>query len=97
MHWPEAEEQIEVMLKNLESRFDCERIPFNINELWRATPPIGQPRSLDQSVGHIYSAITTASAVAGGLDKFINTYKAKHNGKPPKISDLVNRRLAPGR
>jgi hypothetical protein len=48
-------------------------------------------------VGYIYSAITTAPAAAGGLDEFISTYKAKHDGKPPKISDLVNRRLAQGR
>ena len=96
-HWSEAEKQIEAMLQNLESRFDCERIPFNVNELWTATPPIGQSRSLDRSVGHIYSAITTASAVAGGLDEFISTYEAKHDGKPPKISDLVKRRLDHGR
>jgi Asp-tRNA(Asn)/Glu-tRNA(Gln) amidotransferase A subunit family amidase len=97
MYWSEAEKQIEAMLLNLESRFDCERIPLNINEVWRATPPVGQPRSLDESVGHIYSAITTASACAGGLDDFIAKYKAEHNGMPPKISDLVNRRLEYGR
>lgn len=64
--WTEAEKQIEGMLVSLESKLNCERIPFNINELWRATPPIGQPRSLDEAVGHIYSAITTASAIHGG-------------------------------
>lgn len=96
-YWSEAEKQIEVMLQNFESHFDCERIPFNINELWRATPPIGQPRSLDESVGHIYSAITTASAVAGGLDEFITEYQTEHGGKAPTISDLVSRRLNHGR
>ena len=96
-HWSEAEKQIEAMLMNMESQFNCERIPFNINELWRATPPIGQSRSLDESVGHIYSAITTASAVAGGLDQFIHDHRAKFDGKDPRISDLVSRRLDHGR
>ncbi|OCT52008.1 glutamyl-tRNA (Gln) amidotransferase [Cladophialophora carrionii] len=95
-YWSEAEKQIDATLREFETHFDCERIPFNINDLWRATPPIGQSRSLDESVGPIYSAVTTASAVACGLDQFINEYRAKH-GKPPKMSNLVSRRLDHGR
>ncbi|OAP54478.1 hypothetical protein AYL99_11579 [Fonsecaea erecta] len=96
-HWSQAEKQIETMLTRLESHLNCDRVFFDIDELWRATPPIGQPRSLDQAVGHIYSAITTASAVAGGIDQFVDQYRANNNGQPPKVSDLVHRRLEHGR
>ncbi|EXJ58976.1 hypothetical protein A1O7_06407 [Cladophialophora yegresii CBS 114405] len=95
-YWSEAEKQIDATLRKFETHFDCERIPFNINDLWRATPPVGQSRSLDEAVGPIYSAITTASAVACGLGQFITAYQAKH-GKPPEMSDLVRRRLDHGR
>ncbi|EXJ86197.1 hypothetical protein A1O1_06567 [Capronia coronata CBS 617.96] len=95
--WTEAEKQIESIVRKLEAKLDCERIPFNLNELWRATPPIGQPRSLDEAAGHIYSTITTASAVHGGLDEFIHDYSTANNGRPPNISELVSRRLEYGR
>ncbi|KAJ4511298.1 hypothetical protein HRR78_008705 [Exophiala dermatitidis] len=95
--WTEAEKQIEAVMRKLEITLDCERIPFNLNELWEATPPIGQPRSLDQAAGHIYSTITTASAVHGCLDDFIHDYSAKNDGRPPRISELVSRRLEHGR
>ncbi|KAI1630071.1 amidotransferase [Exophiala viscosa] len=95
--WTEAEKKIEGAVRELEVELNCERIAFNINELWRATPPIGQPRSLDESVGHIYSAITTASAVHGGIDKFIDDFGVANDGKAPKISEIVRRRLDHGR
>ena len=95
--WTEAEKQIEGMIGGLEAELGCERIAFNINELWRATPPIGQPRSLDESVGHIYGAITTSSALETGISKFISDYAAIHKGRPPRISELVQRRLEYGR
>jgi Asp-tRNA(Asn)/Glu-tRNA(Gln) amidotransferase A subunit family amidase len=96
-HWTDAERLIEGTILNLEAQLHCERIPFNINELWRATPPMGQPRSLDEAVGHIYSAITTASAVHGGIDPFIREYSVANDGEVPKISELVRRRLDYGR
>jgi len=96
-HWTGAEKKIEAVVKNLECQLKCERISFNINELWRATPPVGQPRSLDEAVGHIYSAITTASAVHGGLHRFFEDYAAANAGSAPKISDIVQRRLNHGR
>ncbi|KAK5194536.1 hypothetical protein LTR92_005779 [Exophiala xenobiotica] len=95
--WSEAEKRIEGVVRDLEVQLNCERIAFNINELWRATPPIGRPRSLDEAVGHIYSAITTASAFHGGLDKFIQDYVAANGGTSPKISEVVSRRLEYGR
>ncbi|KIW13001.1 hypothetical protein PV08_08188 [Exophiala spinifera] len=93
----EAEKRIESVVQDLETLLKGERIAFNINELWHATPPIGQPRSLDEAVGHIYSAITTASAYHGGLDKFIQGYVDTHGGAMPKMSEVVRRRLEHGR
>ncbi|KIW82433.1 hypothetical protein Z517_05460 [Fonsecaea pedrosoi CBS 271.37] len=95
--WSLAEKQIESVLTRLEFHLDCERVSFDIDELWRATPPVGQPRSLDQAVGHIYSAITTASAVVGGINQFFDKHRANNNEQSPKVSDLVNRRLEYGR
>jgi len=96
-YWTGAEKKIEAVVRNLERELDCERISFNLNELWRATPPVGQPRSLDEAVGHIYSAITTASAVHGSLHKFFDDYAAANAGNAPMISDIVQRRLNHGR
>jgi len=95
--WTEAEKKIEATVCEMERHFDCQRIPFNINELWHTTPPKGQPRSLDEAVGHIYSAITTSQAVSTGLDQFIEDYRKANDDKDPKISELVKRRLDHGR
>ncbi len=95
--WTEAEKQIDMTITRVESALECERIPFNINELWRIIPPLGQSKSLDEATGHIYSTITTSSAVHTCLDKFILDYAATHDGAYPKISDLVQRRLKHGR
>ena len=95
--WSEAEKQIDITITQLESALDCERIPFNINELWRIIPPLGQSKSLDEATGHIYSTITTSSAVHTCIDKFILDYAATHNGARPRISELVQRRLQHGR
>lgn len=96
-YWTEAEKKIEAVVTDMERQLNCERISFNINELWRATPPVGQPRSLDEAVGHIYSAITTASAVHGTLGEFFDDYAAANHGNAPDISDIVQRRLNHGR
>lgn len=95
--WTQAEKQVEVFVQNVERLLQCERIPFNVNELWRATPPKGQPRSLDEAVGHIYSAITTSGALHNGVDKFIADYMTANIGKEPSISPLVKRRFEYGR
>lgn len=96
-NWTMAEKQIEAFVQSMEHHLGCERIAFNINEIWRATPPKGQPRSLDEAVGHIYSAITTSGALHNGVDKFIVDYAAANAGKRPRISELVKRRLDYGR
>ena len=95
--WTAAEKQIEITIAQLESALDCKRIAFNINELWTITPPVGQSRSLDEAVGHIYSTITTSSAIHTCIDRFISDYATTHKGSHPNISDLVQRRLDHGR
>jgi Asp-tRNA(Asn)/Glu-tRNA(Gln) amidotransferase A subunit family amidase len=95
--WTPAEKQIEIFVRNMENHLNCDRIPFNINEIWAATPPKGQPRSLDEAVGPIYSAITTSGALHNGIDTFMADYAAANKGKQPSISPLVKRRLDYGR
>jgi len=95
--WTEAEKQIEQTVVKMEKLFNCKRIPFNINELWRATPVIGQPKSLDEAVGHIYSTVTTSSALHTGIDDFVAEYRRQHGGRDPPISDVVRARLDHGR
>ena len=93
----EADKVTEAFVQNLEAQLKCKRIPVNIYELWEATPPKGQPRSLDKSTGSIYSAITTYSALRTGVDQFMIDYAGRNGGKGPQISDVVQRRLEFGR
>ena len=95
--WTDAEKQIEQTVTAMEKLLDCKRIPFNINELWEATPVIGQSKNLDEAVGSIYSTITTSSALINGINDFIAKYKKNHNGQDPPVSDVVNARLSHGR
>jgi hypothetical protein len=92
-----AEKQIEVFVRSMEHHLGCKRIAFNLNEKWTATPPTGQLRSLDESVGHIYSAITISGLLHNGVDKFIADFAAAYASKSPEISELVRRRLDHGR
>lgn len=93
----EAEEQMEAVVCQVERVLDCKRIAFNIYDVWAATPPKGQPRSLDEATGRIYGDITTSSACATGVDKFIADYAAANNGEKPPMSDIVKQRLDYGR
>lgn len=95
--WIEAEKQIEQTVVRMEKLLNCKRIPFNINELWRATHVIGQPRSLDDAVGSIYSAVTTSAALHSGVNDFVADYKAANGGEEPPMSDVVKARLDYGR
>jgi len=96
-HWSDAEKRLEETVVNMEKLLNCKRIPFNINELWRATPVLGQPRSLDEATGEIYQVITTSSAIHTGIDEFIAKYRSEHNGEEPPMSDIVKQRLDYGR
>lgn len=93
----DAEKHMEVFLKDLESHLDCERIHFNIDEFWQATRPKGQPESLDEAVGNIYSTLTAYFAVNTCVDQFYLDYSAKNNGKEPHITSLVKDRQDHGR
>ena len=89
----DADKVTEAFVQNLEAQLECKRIPVNIYELWQATPPKGQPRSLDLSVGSIYSALTTYSAWHTSVNQFMVDYADRNHGKVPQICDLVRRRL----
>lgn len=95
--WIDAEKQIEQTVQGMEKLFNCKRIPFDLSELWSATPVIGQPKSLDEAVGTVYSTITTTSALRTGIDDFISEYKLRNNGQEPPMSEIVRQRLNHGR
>ncbi len=94
----EAEKQTEAFVRELEHNLACERSPFSLSELWQVTKPLGQPDSLDEATGHIYSALVSYFAVhEGGVDTFIADYAASHDGQKPNTSDIVRRRHDYGR
>lgn len=94
----EAEKQLEMFVKELEDSLACSRIPFNLDELWRAMKPRGQPSSLDEATGHIYSALVSYSAIhTGGINDFVKDFAASHAGAEPKISSIVKQRHEYGR
>ena len=94
----EAEKKIEAFVLQLEQHLSCERTPFNLDELWRAMKPRGQPDSLDEATGHIYSALVSYSALhEGGINDFLASYASSHNGSAPKLSPIVSKRLEYGR
>ena len=93
----DADKQIEEFIQRLELQLGCKRTPFNVDELWQATRPKGQPMTLDGSVGTVYSAMTTYfGAHEGGIADFLRSYTALR-GREPSISPLVKRRLDFGR
>ncbi len=93
-----AEKKIEAFVLQLEQHLSCEREAFNLDELWRAMKPRGQPDSLDDATGHIYSALVSYSALhEGGIDRFLAAYASSHQGSAPEISAIVRKRLEYGR
>ncbi len=94
----EAEKKIEAFVQQLEHHLSCERVPFNLDELWRAMKPRGQPDTLDDATGHIYSALVSYSALhEGGINRFLDSYASAHNGSAPEISPIVRKRIEYGR
>ncbi|KAF7508712.1 hypothetical protein GJ744_008959 [Endocarpon pusillum] len=94
----EAEKKIEAFVLRLEQHLCCERTAFNLDELWRAMKPRGQPDSLDEATGPIYSALVSYSALhAGGINDFLASYASSHSGAAPQLSDIVSKRLEYGR
>ena len=97
LDYTDAEKQMEAFVKKLESHLNCERVCFNIDTLWRETRPKGQPESLDQAVGHIYSTLTAYFAATACVDQFCLDYAAQNDGLEPKITAIVKDRLDHGR
>ena len=94
----EAEKQMETFVKELEHYLECSRSPFNLDELWCATKPRGQPDTLDEATGHIYSALVSYCSVhEGGINAFVADYAASHDGQKPQISEIVKKRHDYGR
>lgn len=97
-HLTEAEKQMETFVQHLEHNLSCKRVPFNLDELWRALKPVGQPDTLDEATGHIYSALVSYSALhEGGINRFLSDYTASHSSHEPIISPIVKLRLEYGR
>ena len=94
----EAEKQLETFVTELEHALDCERTTFNQSELWRTTKPRGQPSSLDEATGHIYSTLISYFTVhCGGIDAFIADCASSHAGVESPSSPIVKQRFAYGR
>lgn len=93
----EAEDIFEETIRKLESHLQCTRSPFNLDELWRQTRPLGQDESLDMATGSIYTVLTTHSCVRETVDPFIADFKAANNGRSPFIDSVVKARHDYGR
>ena len=93
----DAEDLFEKTVQRIESYLKCIRSPFNIDDLWRQTRPIGQDESLDKATGSIYSIITTHSCVRETIDPFIADFKTANNGRLPFIDPIVKARQDFGR
>ena len=93
----EVEDLFEETVKKLESHLKCNRTTFNVDDLWRQTRPIGQPESLDEATGSIYTILTTHSCVRKTIDPFIADFKAANNNRLPIIDPVVKARQDHGR
>ena len=93
----DAEGFFEKTMQKMESYLKCTRSPFNIDDLWRQTRPIGQDESLDKATGSIYTVITTHFCVRETIDPFIADFKAANHGRLPFIDPVVKARQDHGR
>ena len=93
----EVEDLFEETVQKLESHLKCTRTTFNVDDLWRRTRPIGQPESLEEATGSIYTILTTYSCVRETIDSFIADFKAANNNRLPLIDPVVKARQDHGR
>ena len=93
----DVEDLFEETMQKMESYLKCTRSPFNIDDLWRQTRPIGQDESLNKATGSIYTIIATHSCVRETIDPFIADFKAANNGRLPFIDPVVKARQNHGR
>ena len=95
-HLAPADKQTEAFITSLESRLSTKRIPFNLDNLWRTTRPRGQPSTLDEAVGPIYSTLTSYSAFHTSYSQFLKDYAAANSGASPAVCPIVKARLEHG-
>ena len=93
----EAEDLFEETVQKLESHLKCTRTTFNVEDLWRRTRPIGQPETLNEATGSIYTILTTHSCVRETIDPFIADFKAANENRLPPIDPVVKARQDRGR
>ena len=93
----EVEDLFEETVQKLESHLKCSRTTFNLDDLWRQTRPTGQPESLDEATGNIYTVLTTYTCVRATIDPFIADFKAANNSRNPPIDPIVKARQTHGR
>ncbi|KAI9670874.1 MAG: hypothetical protein M1817_003759 [Caeruleum heppii] len=93
---PEAEAEMEVAVCMLESHLGCSRETFNLDDLWEKTRPAGEPASLDEATGKLYSILTTYSQV-DVISKFLADFRLTNGGRLPFIDPIVLARQQFGR
>ena len=93
----DVEDLFEETVRKLESHLKCTRTTFNVDDLWRRTRPNGQPASLDEATGSIYTILTTHSCVRETIDPFIADYKSSNDNRLPPIDSVVKTRQDHGR
>ncbi|KAI9748793.1 MAG: hypothetical protein M4579_007117 [Chaenotheca gracillima] len=93
----DAERIMEDSVKQIESCLGCQRQVFNLDELWTQTRPQGQPETLDEAVGKIYSIITTYTSTRDRIASFLTDHQARKDGRAPFIDPLVLSRHRFGR
>ena len=91
-----AEKHMESFVEKLEAHLGCERVVFNIDELWHATRPKNQPETLDEAIGSAYATLTTYAPMDPGIEQFYADYAAQFDGKEPPIASIVKERLQYG-
>ena len=92
-----VEALFEETIQKLEAHLKCTRSPFNLDDAWRETRPVGQDESLHNAIGNLYTVLSTHSCVRRTVDPFIADFETENNGRPPSIDSVVKARQDHGR
>jgi len=90
---PAAEDALEAFVKKLESYLVCARTAFNLDQLWKDTRPGGEPESLDEATGKIYTALVCYTAIKENIDPFIHNHAERNEGRKPRIDPIIRSRF----
>lgn len=90
---PRAEHELEVFVQKLEAYLGCTRTRLNMDQLWRDTRPTGQPETLDEATGKLYTPLVYYQSIRKNIDPFIADYEAKNHGVTPWIDTIVRKRF----